>query len=695
MNAEKIARALGGATRSAGAWKARCPAHDDHDPSLSISDQDGKILVHCHAGCSQDAVIGELSRIGLWLARPVVSSETTSPSKPKEPQWKPQFPVPPTAPAPEFTHKKLGTPSARWEYCDQSGRTLGYVMRFDEKDGRKTYRPLTYCRNSTDILEWRWKGFDDPLPLYGLDRLAKYPDSRVVIAEGEKAADAVARLLPDAVAVSWPHGAKSAKRVDWSPLKGRSITIWPDADEEGEKAARVIASLLYQLGIRDVRSIKPPAQVSRGWDAADALDAGISPNDISELLQTAVNPGPDVTGVKNAAFRLSEWTASRFAGLPPERRWLIGDVIPLGTPSMLAAFGGIGKSMLALRLALEVACGGLDQEGGEPIRILGGEVVARGSAVIITAEDDAAEVHRRLHALDPDDRRLEQPDRLIIVPLPDLGGIMTLLQGGYDGAKLTDEFTELSRQLREIPDLRLVVFDPLQAFVAADANKDPAAGQLFCALLGQLASDTGAAVIATHHFRKQGKIKGPSQAREAVRGTTALIDGMRCVYALWPAQDKHARKVSAELGLKHEPNSVVHGAVVKANWPIDRTIHTHVRNEIGLLCDRTNEVSGRSEDYETLIDMLVSAIGTAASEQKPYNKTGSSGVYQRREELPLRLRKVGRNRLEIMVQELLDQDRVRKCSVGKSGVVKWLDIPGGKFERGEGSFTPGALRRTS
>src|SRR5262249_10331976 len=46
---------------------ARCPAHDDRTPSLSVSDgNDGKVLVHCHAGCSQDAVIVALQDRGLW-----------------------------------------------------------------------------------------------------------------------------------------------------------------------------------------------------------------------------------------------------------------------------------------------------------------------------------------------------------------------------------------------------------------------------------------------------------------------------------------------------------------------------------------------------------------------------------------------------------------------------------------------------
>jgi hypothetical protein len=48
-----------------------CPAHEDQDPSLSIRDaDDGQILVHCHAGCDQSLVIGELRSRGFWGGRP-------------------------------------------------------------------------------------------------------------------------------------------------------------------------------------------------------------------------------------------------------------------------------------------------------------------------------------------------------------------------------------------------------------------------------------------------------------------------------------------------------------------------------------------------------------------------------------------------------------------------------------------------
>jgi putative DNA primase/helicase len=66
MNAEAIAKALCG--RRAGAvWMARCPAHDDREPSLSIRDGDqGRVLIHCFAGCDQRDVIATLRARGLW-----------------------------------------------------------------------------------------------------------------------------------------------------------------------------------------------------------------------------------------------------------------------------------------------------------------------------------------------------------------------------------------------------------------------------------------------------------------------------------------------------------------------------------------------------------------------------------------------------------------------------------------------------
>jgi hypothetical protein len=73
VTAEIIAKALGG-RKAGGGWTARCPAHDDHTPSLSIRDaDDGKVLVRCHAGCDQQQVIAALRARGLWAQNSLLS----------------------------------------------------------------------------------------------------------------------------------------------------------------------------------------------------------------------------------------------------------------------------------------------------------------------------------------------------------------------------------------------------------------------------------------------------------------------------------------------------------------------------------------------------------------------------------------------------------------------------------------------
>ena len=68
MTAEDIAKVLGG-RRAGASWMARCPPHNDREPSLSIRQaEDGTGLVRCHAGCEQARVItalGSLAADGL------------------------------------------------------------------------------------------------------------------------------------------------------------------------------------------------------------------------------------------------------------------------------------------------------------------------------------------------------------------------------------------------------------------------------------------------------------------------------------------------------------------------------------------------------------------------------------------------------------------------------------------------------
>lgn len=70
MKADELARALGGAHKTGDTWMARCPAHEDGTPSLAIRERQGRLLLRCHANCSQVEVLGALQARGLWGGEP-------------------------------------------------------------------------------------------------------------------------------------------------------------------------------------------------------------------------------------------------------------------------------------------------------------------------------------------------------------------------------------------------------------------------------------------------------------------------------------------------------------------------------------------------------------------------------------------------------------------------------------------------
>ncbi len=259
ITAQEVVVGLGGHMSGRSAM-VNCPAHDDRNPSLSVSEgRDGTVLVHCHGGCSQEAVIDALRGCGLWTAA-YVSKQTYIGLPRERDAWTPILPVPSEVLPKKSDHPKHGTPVARWCYRDVDGNTLGFICRWNEPGNtKKIILPQTFCRDPDGRREWRWQGFPAPRPLYGLDQLAQHPHAPVLIVEGEKAADAARELFSDMVVITWPHGAKSVSKADWRPLGERSVTIWPDADPEGQSAARAVARACVAAGTAEIRIVDLPS----------------------------------------------------------------------------------------------------------------------------------------------------------------------------------------------------------------------------------------------------------------------------------------------------------------------------------------------------------------------------------------------------------------------------------------------------
>src|SRR5437899_8458002 len=142
------------AKRVGDTWMARCPAHDDHNPSLAIKDGDRGVVLHCHAGCRQEAVLAAL---------PVEKRDLF-------------------ADAGMDTHIL-----AMYDYTDEKGALLYQVVRFAPKNFRQ--------RRPDGLGGWTWNLNGTRRVLYHLPQLraAIAAGKRVFIVEGEKDVAAVER----------------------------------------------------------------------------------------------------------------------------------------------------------------------------------------------------------------------------------------------------------------------------------------------------------------------------------------------------------------------------------------------------------------------------------------------------------------------------------------------------------------------
>jgi putative DNA primase/helicase len=187
----------------------------------------------------------------------------------------------------DTTRPRPEPPTAGAEQVWRYNETF-YVCRFPDPVKGKKIRPLLWTGTA-----WAWKSPAKPRPLYWARRNAGAP---VLIAEGEKAADAAAALFPDHAVCTWPGGTSNVQHADWSALSGRTVTIWPDADDVGRKAAAQLARIL--LGLRCiVQVVNPSEKLPQGWDLADGLAEGMTPVQAAGIVAKfakALDPLPEL-----------------------------------------------------------------------------------------------------------------------------------------------------------------------------------------------------------------------------------------------------------------------------------------------------------------------------------------------------------------------------------------------------------------
>jgi len=247
---------------------ACCPFHNENTPSFTVSTE---MQMYKCFGCGESGNVIDFvmkhKSISFREACELIDSTAVEQEQPKQSKRKAKATdaVPDQNKLPQsFRHIRHGEPSTVWPWRNKNGQITHFTCRFDNPTGKEIL-PYTYKSNG-----WQWAAPESPRPIYNLDVIHRNPNAKIMVVEGEKTADAVARFFPaDALVVTtWLGGVNAIPYTDFTPLHGRSVFLWPDNDVQGLSA---MLQIQYILGERsNVNGIMPlNYSLPKGWDAAD------------------------------------------------------------------------------------------------------------------------------------------------------------------------------------------------------------------------------------------------------------------------------------------------------------------------------------------------------------------------------------------------------------------------------------------
>ncbi len=260
---QKIAefvRVLGGSRNGTGA-SCHCPAHDDRNPSLSVTiANDGKLLVYCHAGCPQEVVIFKLIEKGLWNK--------------------------------EIPKPRVVTSENEWVYDDENFLPTLKVRRYVDSGGKKQY-------SLSNFQDGNWvsgKGKNSIVPYRHKEWDLNY-NKYIFIVEGEKCADFL--YVRHLNATTSPLGAGKWPKTFGPYFKDHDVIIIPDNDEPGRKHAEIVLKSIKPYA-KSIRLVELP-KLGPAEDVVDYFQkVNSSKDDFLELIQsTELIKSPQFDDAKN------------------------------------------------------------------------------------------------------------------------------------------------------------------------------------------------------------------------------------------------------------------------------------------------------------------------------------------------------------------------------------------------------------
>ena len=363
---------------------------------------------------------------------------------------------------------------------------------------------LVHVPDPLQPVDWqRLAALVEPYP--GNQQTAQQPAVDTFAGNGQLAID---QLLQQ-------HGVEYSRDDSYRTQSGEQATRWqPDVcpfnPEHNDRSAVI---LQWQSGATCFRCHHDSC-TGRDWPALRQLWQLPS---VADELQAAVlvslNTQPQTTAGSQPVLAITAASTVE----PQEVDWLWPGKIALGKLTIIAGYGGCGKTFLICDLAARISSGRPAPDGQQ---------FRQGRVLIATGEDGLADtLVPRLIAHEAD---LSRIDFIEGVQQADGLHLLDLLQ----------HIAMLRAALVERPDTAMLLVDPISSFMGAvDTHKTSDVRRVLSAV-AKLAEDHAIAFVGIHHLRKAA---GP--AIHAITGSQAFSDAVRTVWLVGLDRDNAKRRL--------------------------------------------------------------------------------------------------------------------------------------------------------
>ena len=419
------------------------------------------------------------------------------------------------------------TIKAIYDYTDESGELLYQNVRYDPKDFRQR-RPdgsggFVWSLNGTRRVLYRFR-----------ELLQANPADTVFYVEGEKDCD---NLRRHGLIVT-TSGAVHTWRDEFAEfLSDRKVCIIPDNDPPGQKLALTVSKALHKVRCPDVKILNLPGLQEKG-DVSDWLENGGTKEKLLELVKQV--------GKSNVKLHLTNMAEIA----SEEVEWFWPNKIPDCALSIISGDPGATKSFLTVCMAAHISTGRPWPDCPEiPVR--------KGSVIFFSDEDHPAKIIRpRLDAHKADISKVY------------------ILQGVTAAEKdesfdLTQHLTGLEDALTSITDVRMIVLDPITAYMGDLNANNNSEVRTALAPVAALAAKHNITIIGLNHHNKRQDLSYMYRGL----GSTAFVAQARSVWGVMADKEDPETKIFCPIKTNYSINAtglkykIIDGVVTFADDP--------------------------------------------------------------------------------------------------------------------------------